>query len=146
MLTGVPQKTINALLAILHLGSATSTMTRVSALVTSFANPIQVASTGAETTASIYEAHRTLCDQASSLSDMVRQGQASKTRMDRCGSENDNLLPLCRAILIIPDGIWDVPKCRRQDDFDTEVQRQNVLIVLIADDDGRYAPIDLERY
>lgn len=60
-----------------------------------FANPIWISSTGPETIAGIFEAHKSLCDQAASLLNIIRRGEAGEFRL---GSQPDprncRLLPL----------------------------------------------------
>ena len=112
-----------------------------------FANPIRITSSGPGTVAGILEAHRTLCNQAAYLLDMVRQGRADEVPLSTWPHpSNYRLLPLYRAIIIVLDELAP-PKVASPHQpvfLDEEAQRQTVLMVLTGDGTGLSAPISFE--
>lgn len=100
-----------------------------------FANPIQITSTGPTKIADVCKPYRSVCDRASSFSDMVRRGEDGKAR-------NYRLLPLCRAILKVLVEISPIFGARIS--LGTEVQRQIVLLLRTRDEDGLSAPIKFD--
>lgn len=110
-----------------------------------FANPVQITSTGPTNITDICEAHRLLCDRASSFLNMVRRGEVAKANQDPFVMSYPgcyNLYPLCRAILVIFDTIS--PRPSRNISLDTEAQRQNVVLVRTNDEAGLSAPITFD--
>lgn len=110
-----------------------------------FANPVQITSTGPKETADICEAHRSLCDRAYSFLHMARGGEAGYAYGDGLVTsypQDHNLFPLCRAVFIIFDKIS--PRPGASVSLDTEVQRQNVLLVRTKDEDGLSASITFD--
>lgn len=105
-----------------------------------FANPIQINSIGPKTIADICEAHKSLCNRVSSLSDQGGQGKAHVH--DGRSPQDYKLLPLCRAILMILDERCPNPSGRLS--LENQVQRQNVLIVRTREKDGLSAPISFD--
>lgn len=102
-------------------------------------------SQGPKTIAGICETHKCLCDRATALLDTVRRGEDREGHLDDLLSRyprNHNLLPLCRAILIVFDEISPIGSADIL--LDKESQRQNVLIIRTKDEDGLSAPIHFD--
>ena len=112
-----------------------------------FANPIRITSSGPRTVAGILEAHRSLCNQAIYLLDMIRQGKAEQVHpWTWRDPRNYKLLPLYRAIIEVLDELipFRDTKPHQPIFLDEEVQRQTVLMILTGDETGLSAPINFE--
>ena len=112
-----------------------------------FANPIRITSSGPETVAGLLEAHKSLCNQAVHLLDMVRQGKAKKVRLSTWPDpRNYKMLPLYRAIIILLDELapFGVTKPHQPILLDEEIHRQTVLMILTGDETALSAPINFE--
>ncbi|KAL8735794.1 MAG: hypothetical protein Q9166_000658 [cf. Caloplaca sp. 2 TL-2023] len=97
-----------------------------------FASPIRVMPAGPESIDGLLKAHRSLCSQLAS-----KASPASRKPL-----QDDNVLPLFRAIILVFDQVVepDVLKGSRLC-LDQEVQRQNVLLILTGDNNGLNVPI-----
>lgn len=105
-----------------------------------FACPIQIFSTGPKTIADICEAHKSSCNRVASLSDNGGQGKAHLHDMQ--SPQDHKLLPLCQAVLIVLDKRCPNPSgCVS---LETQVQKQNVLIVRTREEDGLSAPVSFD--
>ena len=112
-----------------------------------FANPIRITSSGPGTVAGILEAHRSLCNQAVHLLDMIRQGKADEVHLITWPDpRNYRLLPLYRAIIVVLDelALFNATKPHQPISLDEQVQRQTVLMILTGDQTGLSAPISFE--
>ena len=91
------------------------------------------------------ETHKCLFDRAIALLNTIRGGEDSEGHLDDLLSRfprNVHLLPLCRAILIVFDGIS--PTDSADILLDEESQRQNVLIIRTEDGDGLSGSINFD--
>ena len=112
-----------------------------------FASPIRITSSGPATAAGILEAHRSLCNQAVYLLDMIRQGKAEQVHLWTWPDpRNYKLLPLYRAIIVVLDELMPYRDTKPHQPIllDEEVQRQNVLMIRTGDETGLSAPISFE--
>lgn len=112
-----------------------------------FANLLRVTSTGPTTIAGILEAHKSLCDQASSLLSRISQGEAPEVEGSRWPDPRCyKSLPLCKAIIVVLDQL-DIDTNPDPDGFislDKVSERQNLLIVRTGDEASLSAPISFE--
>ena len=118
-----------------------------------FANLVRVTSTGPTTTTGILEAHKYFCDQASSLLSEISRGEACDVYPYRWPNpQHYRLLPLCRAIIVILDELFNldnlVPDIDKDVDgfalYDKVSHKQNVIMVRTGDESCLSAPISFE--
>ena len=113
-----------------------------------FATPIKITSTGPQTLDGILEAHRTLCDQVTLLLEEVRSGTSGPTPSSLEKYSNYyNLLPLCRAVIVVLDEYVPPAEPEEEDgkcSLDRHVEEQSAVLVLTGDTSGLGHPLHFD--
>lgn len=103
-----------------------------------FAHPFQITPTGPQTIPQIVKAHANLCDHAASQLESIKSGDAESCPIVRSHWQHFQLLPLCRAIIVLLDEN-PLPLVHKTDgtvSLDDEVQRLTTVLVLTCYDQG----------
>ena len=108
-----------------------------------FANPVGITSTGPRTIVKLIEIHESFYNRTFSLLDRLRRGDNEEAYMD-AWPDQYKLLPVCRAIIVVLDGLVSVDLHERLIYLDLEVQRQNVVMVRTGNEKILSEPISFE--
>ena len=112
-----------------------------------FANPVRITCTGPSTIEGIIEAHRSVCDLASTLLYQISRGKARELLMGRWpDTKKYKLHPLCRAVVVVLDKLGAEPEVA-SDGFvsvDKASLKQSILMITTGDDTDLSALISLE--
>ncbi|KAL8790977.1 MAG: hypothetical protein Q9195_006122 [Heterodermia aff. obscurata] len=111
-----------------------------------FAFPFRITSAGPQTIRELLQAHAYMCDRAFSRMESIRSGEVSSIICQGKHWRRFNLLPLCRAIVVLYDERLDHPE-RESDGYlslDKDVDRRTAVLILTGHNSGLSAPVDFD--
>ena len=111
-----------------------------------FAFPIRLTPTGPRTIPELLRAHAHMCDRAFSRMESIRSGEVDSIHCNKRDWRRFNLLPLCRAIIVLYDE-FIIPSGREPDgtlSLDKDAERQTAVMLLTGQNSGLSSPIDFE--
>ena len=108
-----------------------------------FACPFQITETGPQTIPEILKTHAHICDQAALRLEAIRNGDQEARSFKRADRHRYQLLPLCRAVIMVLDQLPPFLGDRRVS-LDEEIDRYTAVLVLTGCNDGLSHPVDFD--
>ena len=111
-----------------------------------FATPFQITAAGPQTIPEILKTHAQLCDRVASQLQSIKSVDVGSSPPEWRHRQHYNLLPLCRAIIVLLDKLPSraIPKSDGKFYLDDEVQRRTAVLILTGYDYGLSCAISFD--